>query len=108
MAGVLLLTGVLVAVLLPLGNNEAAPTTSTEQTQSRTQPGTTSTPPTTSIPPATTAPAPVPSGPLRVVSVGPFAATVEWVGPDAPTHIGYGLPSSGRRSGHRCAAGAPS
>ena len=94
-AGVLLLTGVLVAVLLPLGNNEAAPTTSTEQTQSRTQPGTTSTPPATSIPPATTAPAPVPSGPLRVVSAGPLAATVEWVGPNAPTHIGYGLPELG-------------
>ena len=90
-AGALLLAGVLVAVLLPRGNNEAASTTSTEQTQTQSQ----TRPATTSTPPATTAPAPVPSGPLRVVSAGPFAATVEWVGPGAPAHVGYGLPELG-------------
>lgn len=90
-AGALLLAGVLVAVLLPRGNNEAAPTTSTEQTQTQSQ----TRPATTSTAPATTAPAPVPSGPLRVVSAGPFAATVEWVGPGAPAHVGYGLPDLG-------------
>lgn len=87
-AGALLLAGVLVAVLLPRGENEAAPTTSTERTQLRS---------TTVVPPTTTtaAPPPAPSGPLRVNATGPFSATVEWAGPNAPARVGYGLPELG-------------
>jgi hypothetical protein len=88
-AGVLLLAGVLVAVLLPRGKTEAAPTASTEQTQTQTQPTT------TAPSPPTTAPAPAPSGPLRVTAVGPMSATVEWVGANAPARVGYGLPELG-------------
>ena len=86
-AGALLLAGVLVAVLLPRGENEAAPTTSNERTQPR---STTVVPPTT-----TTAPPAAPSGPLRVSATGPFSATVEWAGPNAPARVGYGLPELG-------------
>jgi hypothetical protein len=97
-AGALLLAGVLVAVLLPRGKNEAAPTTSTEQSQPRST--TTSTErsqprSTTVLPPPPTVAPPASSGPLRVSATGPFSATVDWVGPNAPARVGYGLPDLG-------------
>jgi hypothetical protein len=85
--GALLLAGVLLAVFLGRGGGEAAPTTAASGSQTLpppTRPATTT---------ATTPPAP--PGPLRPVAVGPFAATVEWVGGSPPARVAYGLPELG-------------
>ncbi len=85
--GLLLLTGVLLAIFLP-GGHRAAPSTDTTQ-PTTTAPTTTTT---AAPPPASSTP---PAGPLRVVEVGPFAATVEWTGAGSPARVGYGLADLG-------------
>ena len=99
--GLLLLAGVLLAVLLP-GKKKNAAAPSTSSTTATTTATTAAPPPSPATAPATTtaaAPPPTPPpaapGPLRAVSVGPLAATVEWTGPAAPTRIAYGLPDLG-------------
>jgi hypothetical protein len=86
--GLLLLAGVLLAIFLPREGHRAASSTST------TGPTTKAPPPTTTATPplATSAP---PAGPLRLVEVGPFSATVEWTGVGSPARVGYGLADLG-------------
>ncbi len=91
--GSLLLTGVLLALLLPDGgkkrrHGKAAPASTSTATIAP-APATTAPPP-----PTTTAPPPA-AGPLQAVAVGPFSATVEWTGPHPPASVGYGLSDLG-------------
>jgi hypothetical protein len=72
-------------VLLSRGGS-AAPTTSTRRETTRAAPP---------APSTTAPPPPAPSGPLSVVAVGPFSATVEWRGADPPARVAYGLPELG-------------
>jgi len=86
--GVLLLTGVLLAVFLGRREERAAPTTTSVTPTTTTSAGTTAASAGRPVPPAR-------SGPLRVVAVGAFSATVEWVGTGAPERVAYGLPELG-------------
>jgi hypothetical protein len=103
-AGALLLGGVLVAILLVGHGRRTSPTPAVstpattippQATTTPAPPATTTTPPATTTTPSATTTTPPKAGPLSTISVGPFAATVEWTGPSAPARVGYGLADLG-------------